>query len=1182
MVMTMHRLTAGAGYQYLLRHIATGDCARAGASPVTSYYAESGNPPGRWFGRGLDRLGASRNDPEPMGMTVGTVVVEDAMARLYSRGLDPVTGMALGRPYRPTTAPADRVAAQTRALPTDMTPQARQVAIDAITRVELGKDTSPTIAGFDLTFTVMKSVSTLWALGDAGTQQAVYDAHRAAVSSALSFLEERALFTRTGHGGCRQTPTRGAVAAAFDHWDSRAGDPNLHTHVVLANKVQGMDGGWRSVDSRALHHAVVTVSELYEALLVDEVARRVPVRWGWRGRGPRRSPAFELEGVSDELMAEFSQRATQIDAAMTAVVARFSATHGRAPNRIEIVQLRQEVTRITRPTKQVHPLGLLLQRWRRRVTEATGDSPEQVVARVFRAAQTRPISRKDVPDVAIDVLAAAVLNGVRERRSTWTRWNVEAETLRATKALVAANVTERLALTAAITYEVLRRCVSLEAPGVFGATGAYARTDGTSVFDRPDEHTYTDTVILDAENDLLAAAADTSAPAAQVVQADLAVDATRSLAVDQDAAVRQVAGSGRRVDLLVGPAGSGKTTTLAALRQVWERQNGHGSVIGLAPSSTAAANLAGALGIACENTAKWLHESTGPGGVHRRAVLDHLASQRADVVAADLRLARTIDTATTALTAEDRRWRLHPGQLLIVDEASLAGTLALRDLTTQARHAGAKVLLVGDAAQLSAVDAGGAFGLLIDRIGGAHLRTLWRFTHPWEAAATASLRVGDTRVLEVYDDAGRIHAGPGESMLEDAYAAWSTDVAAGATSVLLAPDAGTVTALNTRAHNDRVQDGLVQPRGITTCDGVSIGVGDRIVTRLNDRHLPWAGGYVRNGDLWDVRRIEQDGSLLVVPARTRMARRGVVGTAGSDETSPVSLPAAYAVEHVDLAYATTTHRAQGITVDTAHVLAHAGMTRENLYVAMTRGRDANHVYLAVDGLDTDCDELPDLHAPGDANDILATILATTGAEQSATGTIAARLDEATSLRRLEPIARTLYADAAHRRWSAMLCELGVEPNVVRAISRSPAAGQLFGALDQVAAMATDREAVLRMIIPDAQAIDPTDSMHRRARSWLDRNTESGHDLPPVHDANGLDSDGLALLRQVEELIGYRVATLTETALGSAPSWLESLGPQPDAEDARADWLAAIAAHAAHLDRRPPAVQPRPPTPTLTR
>ena len=789
--------------------------------------------------------------------------------------------------------------------------------------------------------------------------------------------------------------------------------------------------------------------------------------------------------------------------------------------------------------------------------------------------------RDDVPGAAIDQFAAVVLGGVRERRSTWTRWNVEAETLRVTKALVTADVTERLAVTAAVTDEVLRRCVSLEAPGVFEAAGAYARADGTSLFDRPDEHTYTDTVILDAENDLLTASGDTSAPSARVLQADLSVDSARPLAVDQDAAVRQIASSGRRVDLLVGPAGSGKTTTLAALRQVWERQYGRGSVIGLAPSSSAAANLAGALGIGCENSAKWLHESTGSAGMHRRAVLDHLANQRADV-GADLRLARTIDTATTALSGEDRRWRLHAGQLLIVDEASLAGTLALRDLTTQARDAGAKVLLVGDAAQLSAVDAGGAFGLLIDRTGASQLRTLWRFTHAWEAAITACLRVGDPRVLEVYDDAGRIHAGPGESMLEDAYSAWSADVAAGAASILLAPDAATVTALNTRAHNDRVQDGLVQPGGISTRDGLSIGVGDRIVTRLNDRHLRWAGGYVRNGDLWDVRRVESNGSLVVVPAHTRAARRGVVGTAGSDEASPMCLPAAYAIEHVDLAYATTTHRAQGITVDTAHVLAHAGMTRENLYVAMTRGRDANHVYLAVDGLDADCDELPDPHATGDAHDIL-------------------RPSWPPPAPNSPPPRPSLPASTRPRRCGGSspspapctpMPPTGAGPpdspssasklDVVSAISRSPAAGQLFGTLDRIAAIAADPDATLGTLIHDPPADDPAGAMLGRATSWLDRHTENGHDLPPVHDANGLDTDGLALLRQVEDLIAHRVATLTETALDSAPSWIEALGPQPDAEDARADWLAAIAAHAAHLDRRPPAVMPRPPTPTLTR
>src|SRR5665647_2937704 len=129
-----------------------------------------------------------------------------------------------------------------------------------------------------------------------------------------------------GTRGVARSPLA-ACSPAFDHWDSRAGDPNLHTHVVIANKVQGPDGSWRSVDSKALHHAVVTISEVYDDLLADDLARRLPVSWGWCHRGPRRLPGFELEGVDEALMAEFSTRTTQIDEAMTGAVAGFYASH---------------------------------------------------------------------------------------------------------------------------------------------------------------------------------------------------------------------------------------------------------------------------------------------------------------------------------------------------------------------------------------------------------------------------------------------------------------------------------------------------------------------------------------------------------------------------------------------------------------------------------------------------------------------------------------------------------------------------------------------------------------------------------------------------------------------------------------------------------------------------------------
>jgi conjugative relaxase-like TrwC/TraI family protein len=1200
-VMTMHPLSAGAGYRYLLRHIATGDCDRAGVAPVTAYYAESGNPAGLWLGRGLAGLG------DGAGLPVGMVVDEEAMERLFQRGVDPTTGAALGRAYPKLVSPADRVAAAARTLPKDMAPEARAAAVEAITRVELGRDVRAPVAGFDLTFSAMKSVSTLWALADPHVQQQILEAHRAAVGQAMALLEDRALFTRTGHGGCRQEPTRGALATAFDHWDSRSGDPNLHTHLVLANKVQGLDGAWRSVDSRALHHAVVAVSEAYNAFLVDEVARRLPVAWGWRHRGEHRSPAFELDGIEDDLLTTFSRRTSQIDAAMTDAVAQFAASHGRGPNAIEVTRLRQQVTRATRPGKKVHPLGDLLRSWRARATTVTGLSPADLTARVVRDSRTRPVRRGGLSAESIDYLAGQVLDGVRARRSTWTRWNVVAETLRVTRGLVTASPVDRVAITDAISDAVLARCLSLEAPAVFTATGRYARPDGGPVFDRPGEHVWTDTVILDAETRLLAAAVDRDAPTALVLDDALALPGRpgRRLADDQAAAVHQVAESARRVDVLVGPAGSGKTTTLAGLRRAWERQHGRGSVIGLAPSQNAAAILAQALGISCENTAKWLHESTGAGARDRQGIIARLtgyrqagavaqawngppggARHRGERAGRDSAMTRqtgtggmrglvrlrTLQTALDGLGREQARWTMRPDQLVIVDEASLAGTLALDELTRQASEAGAKLLLVGDHGQQDSVDAGGSFALLVERAGGAHLSSLWRFAHPWEATATLGLRAGDVRVLDEYEDAGRVHAGPGESMLEAAYTAWAGDVTAGYSAILLAADQYAVTALNTRAHNDRLQDGIVAPGGILTRAGEEVGVGDLIVTRLNDRRLRRAGGgFVANGDLWQVADVGADGTLTVCPA-------GQQGTAGADV---VVLPATYVLDSVELAYACTTHRAQALTVERTHVLAHAGMTRENLYVAMSRGRDANHVYVAVDSLDTDCDDLPDPHASLDAHEVLRTILSTTGAERSATATLAARQDEATSLHRLDPIAHTLYADAALARWTDRLGQLGVNAATLGQIARSPDAGRLVAALDKIAAAAPHAAATVQALIDglDDQA-DPTARLLAAAQSWLHAHIPDVDDMPTVQDATGLDPDGLALLAQIQDLAAHRVRALTSAASSDRPGWLERLGPEPVGSVAREAWLAQVAAAVAHADRSPaPAAPPVPAAPS---
>jgi conjugative relaxase-like TrwC/TraI family protein len=117
------------------------------------------------------------------------------------------------------------------------------------------------VAGFDLAFSPVKSVSTLWAVAVPAVAAAIKRAHQAAVNDALTFIEDHALFTRTGQHGIRQVNVRGLVATAFTHRESRAGDPDLYTHVAVANKVQTLDGRWLSIDGRVLFKAKVAASE---------------------------------------------------------------------------------------------------------------------------------------------------------------------------------------------------------------------------------------------------------------------------------------------------------------------------------------------------------------------------------------------------------------------------------------------------------------------------------------------------------------------------------------------------------------------------------------------------------------------------------------------------------------------------------------------------------------------------------------------------------------------------------------------------------------------------------------------------------------------------------------------------------------------------------------------------------
>ena len=323
-----------------------------------------------------------------------------------------------------------------------------------------------------------------------------------------------------------------------------------------------------------------------------------------------------------------------------------------------------------------------------------------------RSSPTRPASRSERSS---------------ERRATFSRANVLAEVHRQFHGVRFASPDDRIAVAERTADLAAGQSLLVSAPELHFTPERLRRADGTSRFRAKGHEIYTTAILIEAETRLLEAGREMDAPAVapRTVAAVTSVPLpgrSHALSVDQALAVEQIATSGRRLDVLVGPAGTGKSTAMAGLRAAWEAEHGSGSVLGLAPSAAAAEVLAEALGIDTENTAKWLHE-------HRQQAerLEKIAALRAALRSPGTSRRRSaLHAELVRAQGEVTRWRLRAGQLVIVDEASLVGTFALDELVSAARDARAKVVLVGDQGQLSAIAAGGMFAALVP------IGALWR------------------------------------------------------------------------------------------------------------------------------------------------------------------------------------------------------------------------------------------------------------------------------------------------------------------------------------------------------------------------------------------------------------------------------------------------------------------------
>ncbi|HAS13129.1 MAG TPA: hypothetical protein DCS55_21855 [Acidimicrobiaceae bacterium] len=753
--------------------------------------------------------------------------------------------------------------------------------------------------GYDLTLTTEKSLGVLALLGDDDTRATVLDAIEAGNDRGLHHLEYRVLSARAkGH----QVGTRGWTVASFRHLTSRALDPFPHHHNVVANTVIDEHGTRRAIDARHLYWHAQEASALATAEMRHLLTETLGVRWR-----PSRHGGWEIDGIDDDLVREFSQRRGEIDDAIT----ELEEAIGRRTNLDEV----QAVITSTRPDKtHVDPSELVAGWWRR--ARSHGLTPEDLNGVTGRAGAAQHVERARVFEQLVDPET-----GLCASSSIFTRSDV-----------IAALVDLPVPTDAGVDQPLLLRADDLERladeflahdeviplePVDLPRSSALARAELFSTRE-----------ILTVQQRILDHFAHGHPAPSAFVPASILAAATAAnprLTDEQRSLVTSFCQSGRRVQCAIGRAGTGKTTTMRTAATAWIAA-GH-RVIGTAVKGEAARHLAEGAGIPTETVAWFLARRDRP-----------------------------------SLPLDDRT-------VLIIDEASTLSDRDLDALLTIAAERGATVRLVGDPAQHGAVSAGGMFRHLCELHADQtpELTTTHRLTDPTERRAVDALRRGDIdSALEQLETAGRLHIADDEiGLYVGMLQRWWTAHLDGDDHPMVDRRHHTRRQLNRLARQLRRAHGELGGAELSATGERHFAAGDRVVARMAARHLhvpDHQDRYLRNGATGTV--TEAVPGRVPAGDRLRIDFDGIgpidVPRQFFDEHDG---PGGRRDVGIDHAYAVTSYAVQGATYDssTSRIDEHA--SRSEAYVDLTRGRHANHLYLTRGPESPDGEHLPKVPPP---------------------------------------------------------------------------------------------------------------------------------------------------------------------------------------------------------------------------
>jgi len=817
------------------------------------YYEKGGEPPGQWMGRLADIMGLAGD-------------VREGQLRAMFQGSHPETGEALAK--------------------------------------NAGSDHK---AGWDLSFSAPKSVSTVWAVADQDTRAAIQAAQDKAVKASLAFLEQHAFSTRDRQGNAQADKL---LAIAYPHSTSRSQDPQLHTHLLLANLTQRVDGSWAALDFDTRWK--MSAGAVYRAEFASQLQTL-----GFQME--RDGDSFKVAGVPAFLVEEFSKRRAQIVEALAEK--GYSSAKAAEVAALDTRAAKGEISR-----------DKLFQQWQETAL-AHGFSAENIQ-------QLRQLQEQHAQEEEQDPLSReALFAQLTETDSAFTLHKIyQVVAVAAQGKLDAGQIEARVQdLLADPDMVKLRRL-----------TPAEEIKDKRNP--RAGERHYSTREMIELEKAMAARAAALSAAQSHEVRGEAVQAALKAhelekgfqLSDEQRAAVEHITCSGQ-LAAVRGAAGSGKTTFMEPAKTAWESVGYR--VRGAALAGKAAAGME-TVGIKSQTVHSLLSELDG-GWQERFQKLEENAAAADKAVTETLAAGRqpserllAWQASTQAELAEHKTREVTARDVVLVDEAGMIGSRQMSALMQHTEKIGFKLVLIGDEKQLQAVSAGGAFQVAQREAGYAELSDNRRQRDAGDREAARAVVAGQAgEALRSYLDRDRIHINADQreaaaQMVKD----WAECESRASEKLMLAKTRAEVRLLNDLAREEMKSTGkLINAVTFTTAAGQrEFTEGDRLLFTKNDRELR-----VKNGHLSTIERIDfdphghariharmdHDGSLVTITP----------GLAQGKQKEPFM--------HIEHGYAVTTHKAQGVTVDRAFVLGLGD--REMGYVQMTRHRDECHIYITA-------------------------------------------------------------------------------------------------------------------------------------------------------------------------------------------------------------------------------------------